>query len=228
MEKKGLILIAIIALFYWLTRTDSSTDEATGLVLKYHIEYPQGGSSGDNLPTIIALHGNGDTYDNFYNFTLKDLKIPARVILIEAPNKYWPYGKSQLEQYSTAIANFSAQMQNKFSSYNKPMLLGFSGGAVMAYYSAFNHCQSYSVIVPISGMLKSNMLPDTINMDDTCKVLAFHGTKDSVLSFSSGEYAIKQLKKYSNNVKLTSFDAGHHGIAQEFKGMILGKVGNNL
>ena len=58
--------------------------------------------------------------------------------------------------------------------------------------------------------------------------MAFHGTKDSVLSYSSGEYAIKQLKKYSKNVVLISFDAGHHGVAQEFKGMILDKVGSNL
>jgi len=228
MERKWLVLILAIGLLYWWTRTPNYIDEATQITLNYHIRYPAGGSAGDYLPIIIALHGNGDTYSNFYDFTLKDLATPARVILLEAPNKYWPYDPRELAQYSSAIASFSQHMGVKFSTYTKPMLLGFSGGGVMAYYSALTHCDSYSAIVPISGMLRTNMAPKKITMDNSCTVMAFHGTKDNVVGFSSGEYAINELKKYSSDVILTSFDAGHHGLAFEFKHMILGEVGKKL
>jgi predicted esterase len=212
MEKKGLIIIAIIAVLYWWTRTPVYEDDATQLSLKYHVEYPKGGSSGDNLPIIIALHGNGDTYDNFYKYTLKDFTVPIRVVLIEAPKRYWPYEKAQLIQYSSAIASFADYLRYKFTTNSKPLLLGFSGGAVMAYFTALTQCQHYSSIVPISGMLKPNFLPDSISTDDACKVVAFHGDKDPVLSLSGAKFAIEQLKKNSSNISLDILPAGHTDI----------------
>ena len=177
---------------------------------------------------MIALHGNGDTYSNFYQYTLKDLSVPVRVVLIEAPNNYWPYEIQQLANYSAAIATLSNEIAMKYSSTKQPILLGFSGGAVVAYFSALKHCENYSSIIAISGMLKSDMIPTNINMDDNCKVLAFHGKKDTVLSISGAEYAIDKLSDYSENVEFIPYDGGHLGIARDFKKMILGKVEQKL
>ncbi|HFC31044.1 MAG TPA: hypothetical protein ENJ44_08395 [Oceanospirillales bacterium] len=228
MDKKWLIILAVLAVLYWFSKTPTYVDETTAVELKYHIVYPQGGSSGDDMPMIIALHGNGDTYDNFYNFTLKDLSKEARIVLVEAPNKYWPYAIQPLANYSAAIANLSANLTDKYSLSKKPILLGFSGGAVVAYFSALKHCANYSKIIPISGMLKSDMIPANISMDDNCHVMAFHGKKDTVLSFSSAKYAIDKLKNYSDNVEFIPYDGGHLGIARDFKPMILAKIEQNL
>ena len=228
MGNKGLLVVIGLVAFFWLTRSPDYVDEATDITLKYHVKLTANAAKNDDLPIIIALHGNGDTYDNFYKYTLKDFSIPARVILIEAPNRYWPYDSNQLKNYSLAIASLSKKMQEQYSAFNKPMLLGFSGGGVMAYYSALNNCDAYSIIIPISGMLTSKFLPSDINMTSRCKVLAFHGKSDSVVSYSGGEYAIKELKKYSDNVELISFDSGHQGIFREFKQMIFAEVGKKL
>lgn len=228
MEKKGILIVIGLAAFFWFTQSPNYVDATTDISLKYHAELTANASKNDDLPIIIALHGNGDTYDNFYKYTLKDFTTPARVILIEAPKKYWPYDPNQLKNYSTAIASFTEKMQEQYSAFNKPMLFGFSGGGVMAYYSALNNCDSYSIIIPVSGMLRDNMLSNRISMDNRCKVLAFHGKSDSVVSFSSGEYAVKELKKHSDEVELISFDAGHHGIFQEYKQMIFDEISKKL
>jgi len=228
LEKKGLIIIVVLAILYWWTRTPNFVDDSTLLELKYHVEYPTGGSSSKSLPLIIALHGNGDTYDNFYKYTLKDFTTPARVILIEAPNKYWPYDLAQLSKYSQAIANFSLKMKHQFATEGDPILLGYSGGAVMAYYSALTQCDKYSMIVPISGKLQNEMVPDNIATDNRCHVLAFHGKSDQVVSYSGGEYAIKQLKKYSKNITLISFDGGHQGVFLNYKQMAFDKISERI
>ncbi len=228
MEKKLVGFLIVIFVVYWLNKTPVYVDDVSKVELKYHIQYPQGGANGDDLPMIIALHGNGDTYSNFYTYTLKDLSQKVRVVLIEAPNKYWPYDIQQLANYSAAIANISSVLTDKYPTTKQPILLGFSGGAVVAYFSALKYCEKFSVIIPISGMLKPAMIPQNITMNDECHVLAFHGTKDSVLSFSSGKYAIDNLQDYSNHVEFIPFDGGHHGIAQDFKSMILAKIEQKL
>ncbi len=220
MEKKGLIIIIVLSFLYWFTRTATYVDSTTEIELRYHIEYTTGTSKSEELPLIIALHGNGDTYSNFYSYTLKDFSIPARIVLIEAPGNYWPYDPIKLSLYSQAIANLAQTLQQEFLTPNKPILLGFSGGAVMSYYSALTECSNYSVIVPISGKLDKQMYPNTITMTNECEVLAFHGKSDSVLSYSNGLRAIKKLREYSKNVKLISFEGGHHGFARDFKSMI--------
>lgn len=228
MEKKGLIIIAIFALLYWWTRSPSYTDEATQITIDYHVRYPNGGSGGDILPLIIALHGNGDTYDNFYKYALKDFPEPVRVVLLEAPKKYWPYNPIQLDKYSDAIASFAELSKFKFKTQGDPILLGYSGGGVMAYYSALTHCDSYSLVVPISGKLEPRMLPKDIEMNNDCHVLAFHGESDSVVSFSGGKFAIETLKKYSENISLIGFDGGHQGVFREQKTMVFDTISQEM
>jgi phospholipase/carboxylesterase len=228
MEKKGILILLVLFGLYWWTRTPSFVDVDNKLELKYHIEYTQGASKSDALPLIIALHGNGDTYSNFFEYTLKDLSIRSRIVLVEAPNNYWPYGIQKLTNYSDSIAKLATNLQSKYPTVNKPILLGFSGGAVVSYFSALTNCESYGLIIPISGMLKTDMIPTNINMDESCHILAFHGKKDAVLSFSSAQYAINQLRLYSKEVNFIPYDGGHLGIARDFKDMILSKVAENI
>lgn len=229
MEKKGLIIIAVLAILYWVTRTPIYTDNLTQIELKYHIEYTAGASSGATLPMIIALHGNGDSYDNFYKYTLQDFTSQTRVVLVEAPDKYWPYEQQKLSQYSTAIASLSQELQQQYPTSNKPLLLGYSGGGVVAYFSALTNCDSYSTVVPVSGMLKKEMMPIKTTMNNDCKVIAFHGKKDRVVGYSGGQYAIKQLQKHSDKARLISFDEeGHHLIFKERKNDFFAKVAELL
>ena len=228
MEKKGLLILVVLFGLYWWTRTPTFVDADNKLELKYHLDYTQGASKSDVLPLIIALHGNGDTYSNFYKYTLKDLSIPSRIVLVEAPNNYWPYGIQELANYSASIAKLATNLQSKYPTSQKPILLGFSGGAVLSYYSALSNCDAYGLNIPISGMLKPDMIPASINMDDNCHVLAFHGKKDTLLSFSSAQYAIKKLRNYSKNINFIPYDGGHLGIARDFKNMILSKIADSI
>ncbi|MCB1586071.1 MAG: hypothetical protein R3F25_03365 [Gammaproteobacteria bacterium] len=223
MEKNIIILFILIVIAWWLLKTPSFTDSVTNTEIKYQIRYPTG-SSDDDLPIVIALHGNGDTVENFYKHTFEGSGVHARVILIEAPDKYWPYIQHELQRYSSTIASFAEYVYQEYSPSHKPLLLGYSGGGVVAYYSALTECNRYSLIMPISGMLRKDILPDNINTDYSCKVKAYHGKTDNVVSFSGGEFAISEIQKHTNSAELVSVDGDHHVIFRDYKKMILDDI----
>lgn len=224
MEKKAIVVLIAIVVVFWLTKSPVYVDKETDIHLKYKIEYPADADKDSSLPLIIALHGNGDTVDNFYQYTFKDFPLPARVVLIEAPDKYWPNDIFELKRYSTAIAHFSDEMNQSYTSENRPVLFGYSGGGVMAYFSALTHCDSYSVVMPVSGMLRKDLIPDDADISSQCNVVAFHGNKDNVVSYSSGQFAADEIRKHSPKIRFTTFEGGHHGIFQEAKKQIFDEL----
>jgi len=57
----------------------SINDLSFSYVVKYSGEVK---STSDYLPMLIALHGDGDTVNNFYETALDKINVPARIILI--------------------------------------------------------------------------------------------------------------------------------------------------
>ena len=97
----------------------------------------------------------------------------------------------------------------------------------MAYYQAVVYGDTYSYIFPVSGRLNKNMLSED-NTRSGANVYAFHGKRDSVISFNGGQNAVNMLLKRDINVNFFSFDGGHHGIFREMKSKISQMVGEKL
>jgi len=222
--KKIVLIIAVLALAKWWFTDPTISVIGSDISFSYIVKYSGRGGSGDDLPMLVALHGNGDTTKNFYQTALDQINTPARIILLEAPfangsGSAWPWNATEFSQYGPAINEAIDLLASQYPTLGKPVLLGFSGGAMMAYYQGAKHGRSYSAIFPISGKLSSDLLGGP-PFHTGAKVFAFHGKNDSVISLSGGTAAVKLLRENRASVKFVAFDGGHHGLFKDMKATI--------
>ncbi len=228
--KKYLVIIAVIVLVNWWF-TDPTID-VNDLSFSYIVKYSGNANEDDMLPMVVALHGNGDTTQNFYETALDKINAPARIILLEGPMPHskgsaWPWSADDFMLYGKAINDAIESLTFKFPTKQKPILLGFSGGGMMAYYQAIKHGNSYSYIFPVSGRLSKELLGDgSISLG--AKVFAFHGKSDGVVSINGGRNAVNILKKNGAFANFVEFDGGHHGIFNQMKSEISDLVNKKI
>ncbi|MEE9335396.1 MAG: hypothetical protein V3U65_15000 [Granulosicoccaceae bacterium] len=214
-------LVVLAGLAKWWFTDPSISGLTNDVSFSYIVKYSGNGGSGDSLPMLLALHGNGDTPDHFYETALDQLSVPARIVLLEGPfdnasGSAWPWNADSFAQYGKGVSEAAEQLAAKFPTVQKPVLLGFSGGGMMAYYQAVKHGDSYSYIFPVSGKLSPDLFSDK-SFSTGAKVLAFHGKNDGVISSSGGKTAVKILQANGVGVKFVEFDGGHLGIFKEMK-----------
>lgn len=185
------LLLLIVAVWWFSNSTIQTT--SNNIEIRYRVKYPASGSRGDALPMLVAFHGNGDTMENFYSSALNEYSVPVRIILIEGPIAYpggqaytWPWNAENFEFYSGAINEAIELLSIKYPTKQKPILLGLSGGGMMAYYQAIKFGNNYSYIFPISGRLSQEMLGNDASKIGA-EVIAFHGKSDGVVSLSGAK-----------------------------------------
>ncbi len=230
--KKFLLVIVILGLLQWWFKDPSINVPSNDVEFVYIVKYSGGASRNDTLPMLAALHGNGDTAKNFYNTALDQLNLPARIVLLKGPLSYgsgnaWPWSADDFEHYGTATKEAIELLAQKFPTTGKPVLMGFSGGGMMAYYQAAVHGNSYSYVFPISGQLSREQLGDH-SYRPGAEVFGYHGTTDNVVSFSGGQNAVNILKENGVSVSFTEFSGGHLGIFTNMKAKITQAIEQKL
>ncbi len=230
--KNFLIIILALGLLKWYF-TDPSISVATNDVsFNYIVKYSGDVSKSDYLPMLVALHGNGDTAQNFYKTALNELHVPSRIILLQGPLPYdtgnaWPWRAEEFNTYGKAFNEAVNLLAEKYLTNGKPILLGFSGGGMMAYYQALKYGNSYSYIFPISGQITKKMLGSE-RSEIGANVYAFHGKGDSVISIGGSKNALKILHEKGAEANLTAFDGNHHGIFTNMKSTITHSIEEKL
>lgn len=219
--KKAIVLVLLLGLAKWWFTDPTISVPANNLSFSYIVKYSGNGGRNHSLPMLVALHGNGDTAKNFYNTALDQLNSSARIVLLKGPISHgtgsaWPWSAADFAQYGRATNEAIELLTLKYPTLQKPILLGFSGGGMMAYYQAVKYGNNYSYIFPVSGRLSNDLLGEK-PFRQGAKVLAFHGKKDSVVSFNSGKQAVNILQENGVKVEFVEFDGGHHGIFTDMK-----------
>jgi predicted esterase len=219
--KKIILLILLFALAKWWFTDPTISVPTNDVSFSYIVKYSGDGGRNDNLPMLVALHGNGDTAKNFYDTALDQLNTPVRIVLLKGPIPHsggsaWPWSDADYTQYGKAINEAIGLLALEYPTIQKPILLGFSGGGMVAYYEAVKHGNSYSYIFPVSGQLSNNLLGEK-PFKTGAKVFAFHGKKDSVISVSGGRKAVHILQENGVEVEYVEFDGDHHGIFTDMK-----------
>lgn len=232
MKKLLLAIVVIVALKWWFTDPSieviTSATQAETVNFGYLVKYPANATSSAELPLLIVLHGNGDNPENFYQTALDLLDTQARVILIKAPIPYgtgtsWPGDAQGFKHFGEAIKLAVESFKAKFPSSGKPILFGFSGGGMMAYYQALKYGDHYSVIVSVSGMMSENLLGEP-EYRTGAEVIAYHGKSDNVVSIGGARQAIELLQSNNVAVDFTAFDGGHLGVFTNMKAEITQKL----
>ncbi len=218
---KILLIIAILALVQWWFRDPLVHIPDSDISFSYLVKYSAEGNGRRVLPMLVALHGNGDTASHFYETALDRITAPARIILLEGPVPYgrgraWPWTRADFTKYGNAVNRAIEILEQKYPTIGKPVLLGFSGGAMMAYYQAVRHGDSYSYIFPVSGQLDRDWLGEETTRPGA-EVLAYHGRNDNLIPVSGGRNAIHLLQAKGIRASLAEFDGGHLGVFTNMK-----------
>lgn len=137
--KKILLIILVFGLVQWWLKDPTVSARTNDVTFGYIVKYSGNGTRNDKLPMLVALHGNGDTAKNFYNTALDQLHTPARIVLLKGPisrgrGSAWPWSIADLTRYGKAVSEAIDLLTVRYPTERKPILLGFSGGAMMAYY----------------------------------------------------------------------------------------------
>jgi predicted esterase len=177
----------------------------------YRIEHVGDKSSKDKLPMLIALHGDGSSPEDFYKNALGLLRTPVRVILIKGPKRRdfghtWPNIDAKYDMPLSVAVNI---LISKYKTIGKPILLGFSSGAIMANHQAIIDPDTYSYIFSISGSLRNSAL-DLENKYSDLEVISYHGENDDTIAFQSGKSASENLKKSGLKTIFIPFEGGHN------------------
>ncbi len=219
--KSAIIFVCCLMFLKWWFTDPTISAPGSNVNFSYIVKYAGNSSRNEQLPMLVALHGNGDTTSNFYETALDQINTPVRIILLEGPLSHgsgsaWPWTAADFSHYGEAINDAIGLLTEKYPTLREPILLGFSGGGMMAYYQAAVNGRDYSAIFPISGQLSEDLLGGSA-YSPGAKVYAFHGKKDKVVSFGGGRTAVELLRKHRVRVNFVEFDGGHHGIFTNMK-----------
>jgi phospholipase/carboxylesterase len=238
MKRLFALVLILGGLYWWWSEPNRVNGPVSGYEFEYTVRTSGDGVSAERLPMVIALHGLGDTPENFYQTLLKDLDYPARFILLRGPlghsggkpdGRDWPVSSDDLREYGSALADEVPVLLNRFPTKGKPIIVGFSAGAYYAYYLAAFHADQFSFVFPISGGLPVELPgPGVRYGDGGAQVIAFHGKQDQVIEFQQGKAAVDNLTRMGIAVSFITFDGGHLEVFRSLKGRFVDELRDSV
>jgi poly(3-hydroxybutyrate) depolymerase len=165
-------------------------------------------------PLVVALHGAGDTAQNYLNVIWK-ANADADGFIVIAPEGTAPLGSGFTWNGSDETLILAAA-QDVYACYaidpKKEIMHGFSAGGIMAYMIGLDHAQLFSGISISSADLGSaeaiyggNLLPSAWKIP----VSHFHGTQDQNFPISYAIAGMNTLTDAGHTFYWHPFDGGH-------------------
>jgi phospholipase/carboxylesterase len=183
-----------------------------------------GASASDTLPLVVVLHGRGDTADGFAR-AFRDMPTPARVALLRAPIHEgesgdawftfqpvdtWQHVGSDVDLLCDRVALTVDALEAAHPSRGRPILTGFSQGAMITYAMALRHPDHFAALFPVSGVMITELYRhDHADPAHTPPIIAFHGTRDEIIPIDEDREAIQTLAQRGIHVELRPHDATH-------------------
>jgi phospholipase/carboxylesterase len=171
-----------------------------------------------DLPVVIALHGRGDRAEQFARLA-EGLQVPVRFVVARAPLPFGPgAGKQWFDSDSPDVAEQIAarveelvvltdRVRAAWPAAPKPILLGFSQGAMLAIQSVARHPDRYAAAVALSGFLPLDQ--GNAKAAAAVPMLLTAGSNDSLVSPERTKLAVTALEALGHQPELLEFDGGH-------------------
>ncbi|MEM7153091.1 MAG: alpha/beta fold hydrolase [Myxococcota bacterium] len=182
----------------------------------------------DPLPMIVAIHGLGDTPDNFRHL-LATFPEPARLILprgldaTEGGGWSWfpirardPDVEALSEGIATAADRIAAgieDLRKERPTVGKPVVTGFSQGGMLTFTLAVKHPDLVGQAVAVGGWLPPPLVPEKrADGVDYPSIHALHGTTDRAVAYEPTKLAVDTLVERGFDVTLHTYDGVGHMI----------------
>ena len=188
--------------------------------------------TGAHLPamplTVIALHGLGDSPENF-SYLVKRSSIPARWIIPRATYRYgrgysWFHiqpgalKRPQLlaDEISRAVKRL-VKLVDDIRGEQEPgrriVLMGFSQGGMLTYgYAAAQGVQALAGAIPSGGLLPKSLWP---KRKTAFSIVALHGVDDSVVPFSYAKSTVAAFRARASDIEFFPFENVAHTVTPE-------------
>lgn len=189
-----------------------------------------GAGRGEGLPLVVALHGRGSRPASFARF-FEDFRQPAWILLVEAPidegdgRAWWSFRgktreavKREMRTLAARIVATTEEVATTHRIAGKPLVMGFSQGAMLVYVLALEHGERFAAAVPVSGALFDSVLPPPgRRLDDVPPITALHGEADPVIPARFGLERLPLLAARGVPVTTETFPEVPHWIMGEMK-----------
>jgi phospholipase/carboxylesterase len=199
-----------------------------------------GGEETEALPWLVALHGLGDTPQNFLHL-LRGSDLRAHVYALRAIH---PYGDGfdwydaringnqrilsramdvAVDKVATWVEAHAKDSQNQ----GKPVVFGFSQGGMLSFALATRRPELFRAAIPMSGLLPKELWPEGPR-DVNIPILALHGTEDRVIPIAPARDLVSHLKTKGFDASLTEFDGVAHRIPSNVRARLLDNLTQHL
>lgn len=171
------------------------------------------------LPLIVALPGRGDRAERFAS-VFDELETPARVLVLEPPidegrgrawftfSRGWDGALDDIERLLPRIAAAIARYRRSHPTRGKPLLVGFSQGAMIAYAYAARRPNDLAAAFPVGGGIPERFVPP--DAGPMPAIRAIHGTRDQVIDPSWNEESVESLRARGADATFTSVRGAPH------------------
>lgn len=198
-----------------------------------YLEFTTGGAGPDaTLPMLVAIHGLGDTPENFANL-VRDLPVQARVIVPRAiddnvPGWSWfpirardpdVAGLSKgMMRAADVIASGVTDLLTIRPTKGAPIVTGFSQGGMLSFALAAKHGAIFGEALPVSGWLPPPLWPRTSDEATTIPpIFALHGTADPAVKYPPTVACVEHLRNRGANATLKTYPDVRHVITPQMR-----------
>lgn len=181
-----------------------------------------GAHETDTLPLIVALHGRGSTPQRFQR-VFQGFAVPARVAFLEAPipedhgRAWFTFGlfadppaaiRALLPRIEATVAALAAAHPTR----GKPVVTGFSQGAMLIYPFLALHPATFCGAVPVAGAAWPELIPARLDGARLPPIRALHGDADEVIPASAESQTIETFRARGSDATLEIVPGAHHWI----------------
>ncbi|MEN0066738.1 MAG: prolyl oligopeptidase family serine peptidase [Myxococcota bacterium] len=180
------------------------------------------------LPLVVTMHGRGSDPERFQKF-FADLDVPMRIAHLEAPvlehdGRAWftfrgrtrQDLRNEVDRLADLAVKTTERIEQTRPTEGKPILVGFSQGAMVVYACVLRHPGVYRKALPVSGVLFTEP-PTDHNAGDMPPVVAMHGERDPVIGPAASVDAVRALQQLGTQAELRLFPDAVHWIDGELQ-----------
>ncbi|MEM6956579.1 MAG: dienelactone hydrolase family protein [Myxococcota bacterium] len=181
-----------------------------------------GAEHSETLPLLVTLHGRGSTPESFRQF-FDTLETPYRIVHLEAPidegngRAWWSFRGKTRDEITAIVRELSDRTvaslraaERRHAVRGRPLVLGFSQGAMIVYAIAIDHPQAFARGYAVSGVLFDSLLRGDLSRVTPLRV--FHGEDDPIIGMDSGTQSVAPLIAAGADVRVQTFEDVPHWI----------------
>lgn len=208
------------------THTRTRGNEPTPLPELDYVERVVGGArASDRLPTLVAIHGLGDTPEAFVEL-FAALPVPMRVVAPRAPHA-WSEGSAwmttrvrdgdetelgrEVASSTEALVRLLERLRTRPDVDGRLLVSGFSQGGILTYAVTTARPDLVRAAFPIAGLLPRAQLDALRRAPAPAPpILALHGAADRTVPYDRDVVLVERLRALGWPVELATFADVRH------------------